>query len=334
VYIDLRRCGGRSVSVKPRLYRHPHGISAVDTEYVHPGHAAAHIIVDGGRAAFVDVGTNDSVPYLLAALAELGIERSAVDYLLLTHVHLDHAGGAGALVRELPNAQVRVHPRGAPHMIDPARLIAGSKEVYGEARFQALYGELLPIPAARVQSVADGERVQLGGRSLELIHTPGHALHHLAVVDTVHRALFSGDTFGISYRALDTANGAFIIPTTTPTQFDPQQHLQSVDRMLGYQPESIYLMHFSRVTEVPRLGQELKEQIRELTRIAQRHAADADPAAGIRADMHALWLARLRALGSRLDAAAIDAALENDLELNTQGLIAYLARERAKGKSS
>src|SRR5262252_1762272 len=167
-------------SVKPTLYRHPHGITAVDAEYLYPGHAAAHLIVDEGRAAFVDVGTNSSVPFLLGALAELGIARAAVDYLLLTHVHLDHAGGAGALMRELPNARAFVHPRGAPHLIDPGKLIAGSKVVYGEARYAQLYGELVPIPAARVHEVADGERVRLGGRTLELIHTPGHALHHYA----------------------------------------------------------------------------------------------------------------------------------------------------------
>ncbi len=128
-----------------------------------------------------------------------------------------------------------------------------------------------------MRTVADGERVRLGGRTLELIHVPGHALHHYAVVDAAHRSIFSGDTFGISYRELDTAQGAFIIPTTLPTQFDPEQHLQSVDRMLAYQPQSIYLMHFSRVTDVPRLGRQLKEQIREHARIARAHDADPDP---------------------------------------------------------
>ena len=318
--------------MQPRLYRHPHGITAVDAEYLYPGHAAAHLIVDAGRAAFVDVGTNDSVPYLLAALQELGIARTAVDYLLLTHVHLDHAGGAGRLLRELPNAVALLHPRGARHMLDPARLIAGSIAVYGAERFQRLYGELLPIPAQRLRTVADGERVLLGGRTLELIHTPGHAMHHYVVVDAAHRSIFSGDTFGISYRELDTAGGAFIIPTTPPTQFDPEQHLASVDRMLSYAPESIYLMHFSRVSDVPRLGVELKEQIRAHAAIAQAHAADRDPAPGIRADLAALWRARLRAHGSQLSDADIEHALQNDLRLNTLGLIAYLGRKREQEK--
>jgi len=313
--------------VRPTIHRHPHGISAIDAEYLYSGHAAAHLIVDSGRAAFVDVGTNDSVPYLLAALDEMGIAPEAVDYLLLTHVHLDHAGGAGALMRALPNAQAVLHPRGAPHMIDPSRLIAGSKVVYGEARFAQLYGELVPIARERVRVVADGERVSLGGRTLELIHTPGHAMHHYAVVDLSHASIFSGDTFGISYRALDTPRGNFITPSTVPTQFDPEQHLASIDRMLSYQPESVYLMHFSRVTGVPRLGELLKSQIRELADIARRHARTADRAAAIRADMLGLWITLARREGSTLEESALERALAGDLELNTQGLIAWLDRD-------
>ena len=316
----------RRGTVKPTLYRHPHGITAVDTEYLYPGHAAAHLIVDGGSAAFVDVGTNSSVPYLLAALNELGIAPAAVEYLLLTHVHLDHAGGAGALMRELPNARALLHPRGAPHMIDPTKLIAGSKAVYGEERFRRMYGELLAIPAARVRVVADGERVALGGRMLELIHTPGHAQHHYVVVDAAHASIFSGDTFGISYRALDTENGAFITPSTVPTQFDPEQHIASIDRLLAYRPESIYLMHFSRVTDVPRLGISLKAQIAELARIARAHADDPDPQAGIRADMLTLWRSLARDHGCRLPDSELEHALAGDLTLNTQGLIAWLER--------
>jgi glyoxylase-like metal-dependent hydrolase (beta-lactamase superfamily II) len=312
--------------LKPHLYRHAHGITAVDAEYLYPGHAAAHIIHDSGRAAFVDVGTNSSVPYLLGALAELGIVPEAVDYLFLTHVHLDHAGGAGALLRELPRARAVLHPRGAPHMIDPTRLIAGSKAVYGAERFHRLYGELVPIPTERIRVVEDGERLTLGGRTLELIHVTGHAAHHYAVVDAAHASIFTGDTFGISYRALDTAQGAFITPSTVPTQFDPEQHLVSIDRMLAYRPESMYLMHFSRVTDVPRLAESLKSQIRELARIARRHAADADPAEGIRAEMLALWLELARRHGCRQSDTELTRALAGDLELNTQGLMAWLAR--------
>ena len=313
----------------PRLFRHADGITAVDTEYVHPGHAAAHIVQHGGRAAFVDVGTNDSVPHLLAALEVLGIARESVDYLLLTHVHLDHAGGAGRLMRQLPNATAVLHPRGAPHMMDPARLIAGSQAVYGEERFRQLYGDILPIAAERVQVTRDGDMLSLAGRELEILHTPGHALHHQVFVDRAHACIFTGDTFGLSYRELDSPRGAFIIPTTTPTQFDPEQLIASIDRLLSYSPEAMYLMHFSRVTDVPRLGASLKGQIRELARIAEQAAAAPDRSQAIRAGMGELWRELAERHGCPVSPERLLTFLEGDLELNTQGLIAWLDRRQA-----
>jgi glyoxylase-like metal-dependent hydrolase (beta-lactamase superfamily II) len=310
------------------MFRHPDGITAIDTEYVHPGHAAAHIVQHRGRAAFVDVGTNDSVPYLLAGLEALEIARESVDYLLLTHVHLDHAGGAGRLMRELPNAVAVLHPRGGPHMIDPAKLIAGSQAVYGDERFRRLYGDILPIPAERVRVSRDGDTLSLAGRELEILHTPGHALHHQVFVDRAHACIFTGDTFGLSYRELDSPRGAFIIPTTTPTQFDPEQLIASVERLLSYSPEAMYLMHFSRVTDVPRLGESLKGQIRELARIAERSAAAPDPAAAIRSGMSDLWRGLAARHGCRVAPERLATLLQGDLELNTQGLIAWLERRR------
>jgi glyoxylase-like metal-dependent hydrolase (beta-lactamase superfamily II) len=308
------------------LISHPNGITAVDTDYIRPGLAAAHLIVHGGRAAFVDVGTNHSVPRLLAALEALGVAREAVQYVLLTHVHLDHAGGAGALLRELPNAQAVIHPRGAPHLIDPARLIKASIAVYGEATYRALYGQLVPIPAERVRLMREGERIDLAGRELLTIDTPGHALHHYSIVDVGYRNVFTGDTFGLSYRELDTAAGAFAVPTTTPTQFDPDQLIASIDRLLSYAPQAAYLMHYSRVTDLPRLADSLKAQIRELTAIARRHAGAADREAAIRADMRALWLALARRHGVTLAESRIDDILGKDLDLNAQGLLAWLER--------
>jgi glyoxylase-like metal-dependent hydrolase (beta-lactamase superfamily II) len=314
--------------IQPTITPHPHGIFAIDAEYMRPGLAAAHLIVEQGRAAFVDVGTTLSVPYLLAALDELGVARSAVDYLLLTHVHLDHAGGAGALMQALPNAKAVLHPRGAPHLIEPEKLIAASKVVYGEQEYRRLYGDIVPIPAERVIVAEDQHRVELAGRPFELIHTPGHALHHQCIVDLRHAGIFSGDTFGISYRELDSAQGAFIIPTTTPTQFDPDQLVASIDRQLSYRPESIYLMHFSRVTGIPKLGESLKEQVRELADIARRNASAPDPKAAIVRDMRDAWRRRARLHGTPLPEAEVDAILATDLELNAQGLLVWLGRQK------
>ena len=308
------------------MTRHPDGITAVDTEYLHPGHAAAHIVQHAGRAAFVDVGTNDSVPYLLSALRELAIPPAAVEYLLLTHVHLDHAGGAGALMRSLPNAVAVLHPRGAPHMIDPAKLIAGSKVVYGEERFRRLYGDIVPIPAERVRATRDGERLSLAGREFEILHTPGHALHHHVFVDLGPGNIFTGDTFGISYRELDSAAGAFIIPTTTPTQFDPDQLCASIDRMVSYAPKAMYLMHYSRVTDVARLAESLRGQIRELTRLTLAAAAAKDPDGAIREGMWALWRDLAHEHGCPVSDERLRELLRSDIELNAQGLAHWLER--------
>jgi glyoxylase-like metal-dependent hydrolase (beta-lactamase superfamily II) len=323
-----------SKSVKARITRHPDGIFAVDAEYVHPGYAAVHIIRHDGRAAFVDTGTNYSVPYLLAALGELGIARDAVDYVFLTHVHMDHAGGAGLLMRELPNARLLVHPRGLPHMTDPTNVVAASQAVYGEEQFRRLYGDILPVAPERIVSVPDGFRCGLAGRELELIHTPGHALHHYAILDRAHACIFTGDTFGLSYRELDTPQGPFILPTTSPSQFDPDQLISSIDRLMSYAPESMYLMHYSRVTGTPRLAEMLKSQIREFVRIVRDCEALPDAHNAIRAAMLELWLKLLQQQGSTCAPDDVAELLETDLELNAQGLLIWVARQRRSNSSN
>lgn len=317
-----------SQTVKPRITRHPDGIFAVDAEYLYPGHAAVHIISHNGRAAFVDTGTNYSVPYLLAALKELGIARDAVDYVFLTHVHMDHAGGAGLLARELPNARMLVHPRGAPHMMDPSKVVAASQAVYGEEEFNRLYGEILAIAADRIVSVPDSFRCDLAGREFELIHTPGHALHHYAIVDGAHACIFTGDTFGVSYRELDTEQGAFILPTTSPSQFDPDQLISSIDRLMSYAPDSMYLMHYSRVTGTTRLATSLKSQIREFVRIARESEALPEPFEAVRVAILELWMRLLRQHGSSWTEAEVARLLKTDLDLNAEGLLIWFQRQR------
>jgi glyoxylase-like metal-dependent hydrolase (beta-lactamase superfamily II) len=233
-------------------------------------------------------------------------------------------------MQHLPNARAVLHPRGAPHMIEPEKLIAASKSVYGAERFQELYGNLVPISAGRVRVVQDGERFRLGGRDLELIHTPGHALHHYAVIDAAHASIFPGDTFGISYREMDSPRGAFITPATTPSQFDPDQLMASIDRMMGYAPEAMYLMHFSRVTDLPRLAQLLKSQIAELARIAQHHVNAQDRYGAVRKDMLNLWLGLAHRQGVGLTDAEIENLFQIDLDLNTQGLNVWADRQKQK----
>jgi glyoxylase-like metal-dependent hydrolase (beta-lactamase superfamily II) len=302
------------------------GITAIDTDYVRPKLAASHLIVDHGRAAFVDTGTTHSVPNLLAALEARDVDRADVDFVLATHVHLDHAGGAGALMAALPNARCAVHPRGARHLAEPSKLIAGSIAVYGEARYRELYGELVPIPEERIFVPQDGDSVTLGKRRLELIHTPGHALHHYCVVDREHAAIFSGDTFGISYRDFDVDGRAFIFPTTTPVHFDPEALQASVDRLMSYGPRAIYLTHYAEVRELERLAAEMKERVRAFADLGRRYREAPDRPGKLRNGMFAMMAAWLDAHGFPRDDAERHRLLDDDIELNCQGIEVWLDR--------
>ena len=305
-----------------------HGIHTIDTGYVRPGFDAAYLVVEAGRGAFIDCGTNHSVPVLLAARAQAGLAPADVDWLVLTHVHLDHAGGAGALMRHLPNARLVAHPRAAPHMVDPARLVAGATAVYGEAEFARHYGELVPVPSGRVVVAADGHEVDLAGRALRCIDTPGHARHHQCVWDARSRSWFTGDTFGLSYRELDGAHGAFILPTSSPVQFEPEAMQASIERMMAQSPQAMYLTHYGRVGDVARLAAEMHEQIDAMVSLAQACDGQPDRHRALVAALSEYYLERARAHGVALDDAAVLQLLAMDIELNAQGLETWLERSR------
>ena len=302
------------------------GVYLIDTLYLRPGLAASHLVVDDGRAAFVDTGAAPAAPRLLAALDELGIARADVDYLFLTHVHLDHAGGAGQLMQALPNARAVLHPRGAPHLIDPTRLVAGSIEVYGETVYRQLYGELVPIPAERVLVVEDRQRLQLGRRTFEFIDAPGHARHHHCPIDLDHREVYSGDNFGICYHEFDTERGPFMLPTTTPVQFDPDALHATIDRIMSYRPRRIFQTHFGPVSDLERLAGDLHASIVELVRIARLHARAPDRTQRIREDMFRYFSARLDEHGYAGDLARRHELIDGDVRLNTDGLLVWLDR--------
>ena len=245
-----------------------HGIHVIDTGFHRPVFDAAYLIVESGRAAFVDTGTNDSVPRLLAALQAAGLRPEAVDFVIATHVHLDHAGGVGLLMQQLPAARLVVHPQGAPHLIQPSRLMASARAVYGSEEMARSYGNVVGVPAEHVLRTEDGMTLELAGRPLQFIDTPGHARHHHCIWDACSRGFFTGDTFGLSYREFDTPQGEWLMPTTTPVQFEPEALRHSVQRMLAYEPERMYLTHYGPVTGVARLAAMLLAQLDEMVALA------------------------------------------------------------------
>jgi glyoxylase-like metal-dependent hydrolase (beta-lactamase superfamily II) len=303
-----------------------HGIHTIDTGFVRPRFDAAYLVVESGRGAFIDCGTNFAVPRMLAALDEAGISAAEVDWLILTHVHLDHAGGAGELIARLPNAKLVVHPRGARHMIDPSVLWAGASAVYGEAVMEQTYGRLRPIAADRVIEAPDGHVVELAGRPLRCIDTPGHARHHLTVYDERANACFTGDVFGLSYRDFDTTNGPFILPTTSPVQFDPPALHASIERLLALQPDAMYLTHYGRVEDVERLAADLHVQIDAMVDLAHAAHGKPDRHAVLMESLTDLYAARAAAHGWRHGREALRQLLGMDIELNAQGLEVWLDR--------
>lgn len=304
-----------------------HGIHAIDTGFVRPRFDAAYLIVEDGRAAYVDTGTNEALPRLLGALAVLGVAREAVDFVIVTHVHLDHAGAAGSLMRELPAARLVVHPRGAKHMVDPSALVEGASAVYGAEEVARTYGVVQPVPAARVQATDDGMTLRLAGRPLHFIDTPGHARHHHCIWDERSRGWFSGDTFGMSYPEFVTPRGRYLLPTTTPVQFEPEALKASVTRMLEREPRCMYVTHYGRLEAVTALAGQLCEQVDAMVELARPLQAAADRHARLKQALATLYRERLRAQGSLLGDASIDELLAVDVELNAQGLGVWLDRE-------
>ncbi len=308
--------------------RFAHGITAIDTDYIRPQLDASHLLIEGGRAAFVDTGTHYSVPMLLETLQQQNIDVANVEYVFLTHVHLDHAGGASSLLSHLPNAMVVVHPRGARHMVDPGKLIAGTIAVYGEQGFADLYGKIAPISERRIIVAEDGQAFSLAGRTLKCFFTLGHAKHHYCLWDDKSAGVFTGDSFGVSYRELDSADGPYIFPTTTPIDFDPDEAHLSVDRIMSYEPEQIFLTHYSRVTGLPRLADALHRGLEVFVAIAIEFAKHAERTQRIREAMFEYFRAGLSELGHNAGEDRLHALLDFDVQLNTQGLEVWLDRRR------
>ena len=304
------------------------GIYAVDTGYIRPQFDACYIVTQRApsseRIAIIDCGTPHSISRILATLTDLECQPDQVDYIILTHIHLDHAGGAGQLMQHCSNAQLVVHPRGAKHMIDPSMLKAGAIKVYGEEAFAKEYGDFQSIDADRVIEATDEFMVNLAGRILLCLDTPGHAKHHITIWDQMSHGAFTGDTFGISYREFDTEKGVFIFPSTSPIHFDPKALRASLKKIMLFKPEWIYPTHFSKIAQVPRLYQKLTDMLshvedlgRSLMNVDNRHEL-------LKNGLLNLYIQELRDQGCQLSDSKIDQLLQMDVELNAQGMGIWL----------
>lgn len=238
-------------------------IYTIETFYLNrEKYAACYLIEEAGELAVVETNTNYAVPRILDTVKQLGFQNNQVKYVILTHIHLDHAGGAGELMSHLPNAQLVLHPRGRKHMINPEKLIQSVKEVYGETKYHELYGEIKPVPGSSVHIVNTGDTISLGSRTLEFFDMPGHAKHHVTVLDHKSRSLFSGDNFGIGYPYMSFNNQTrLVFPSTTPTQFEPDRALETYEAIMAIDPDRALLTHYGQFENISSAYVQLKNWI-------------------------------------------------------------------------
>ncbi|MGK5088860.1 MBL fold metallo-hydrolase [Bdellovibrionota bacterium FG-2] len=305
----------------------------IDCNYFGPEIAAAFLVVEGGRAAFIETNTAHAVPILLRALEDQDLKAEQVDYVIVTHAHLDHAGGAGELMRLCPNAKLLAHPRAAKHLIDPTKLIASAKVVYGEKQFLQLYGDLKPIPAERVQVMEDGAQLGWATRTFSFLHTRGHANHHMCIHDSGSNTVFTGDAFGLAYPALQT-QGLFIFPTTSPTDFDPVEARVSIKRILATGAESVHLTHFGKLTNFAEAAEQLEDHLEFCEGLLHEASAsklsDAELDKFCEGHMRRFLAKNFEAREMTLGLAAWK-LLDLDIKLNAAGISWVAKKRRAKG---
>ena len=310
-------------------------VTTIDAHYLgRPGVAAAYLIVEGSEAALIENNTARALPLLLEALGRAGLCPEQVKYAIVTHAHIDHAGGSSVLIEACPNATLLAHPRAAKHLIEPSRLVASATQVYGgPERFRELYGEVRPIPASRVRAMEDGERLRFGARELEFFHTRGHANHHLCVRDSRSNGIFTGDAFGLMYPALQ-GSGPFAFPSTSPTDFDAEEAKAAVRQIASRAPDRVFLTHFGEHTEVA----EIAGQLLGWLDFCGELVAQARDAAGTPADIEPMCQRRieeqfsrkLAERGSVMDASTRE-LLQFDIALNGQGIA--FAAQKVRGRS-
>ena len=296
-------------------------IFCFDANYFRKNFAAIHFINQNNKLLIVDTATNHSAKRLLNTLHSMNISPESVEWIVLTHVHLDHAGGAGFLMKMCPNAQLAVHPRGVRHMVNPEKLWASVISVYGKEEAEKQYGKLIPVDENRVIAVGEGEVIRFQNRRLQIFDAPGHANHHIVIFDETSKSFFTGDAFGIAYPELATKDGEFIFISSTPTQFEPVKFDTTVKKIMEQKPKSCFLTHFSKIMNIEKNGFELLNQIDEYVTIAQLARSNHESQQElIRGKLFELLYKKLKKVDLNISKRKFGNLLSLDLSLNAQGL--------------
>ncbi|HEY3209706.1 MAG TPA: MBL fold metallo-hydrolase [Actinomycetota bacterium] len=232
----------------PETYVAAPGITGVDTWMAGRAWVTSAYLLHGSQPALVETGPTTSVEAVTAGLNSLGLGPEDLAHIVVTHIHLDHAGGVGTLSHHFPRATIWVHERGAPHLAEPSKLVSSATRVYGEERLRELFGPVEAVPAERLRAVSEGDRIDLADRSLEVLYTPGHASHHVALVDSLSGAVFTGDALGIHLPDVRVLR-----PATPPPDIDVELGVQSIERIHQRAESLLLFSHFGPVTEVDEL---------------------------------------------------------------------------------
>ncbi|HET6616265.1 MAG TPA: MBL fold metallo-hydrolase [Gemmatimonadota bacterium] len=290
------------------------GITAIDTFFGGRERYTAAYLLHADEPAIVETGPTTSFEHVVAGLGELGIGSGDLAHVVVTHIHLDHAGGVGRIAERYPNAAIWVHERGARHLADPSRLVASAERIYGPPLLASRFGAVEPVAPPRIRAVDGGAIIELGGRTLEVLATPGHAKHHMALVDSATGAVFTGDALGIH-----PPDAPVLRPATPPPDYDLELAVSSIrairERARG---SKVLFSHFGPVEEVDRIcdlaerrfrswteavGRELErsddldEIVRVLDRVAQEDAETGSEATLDLQRMETLSSVRMNAMG-------------------------------------
>ncbi|CAN5436273.1 MBL fold metallo-hydrolase [soil metagenome] len=304
-----------------------HARHTIDADVL-PRFTASYLRTAGNECAFIEAHTALALPRLLGALAREGRAPEDVRWVVVTHAHLDHAAGASALLAACPHATLLAHPRAAKNLIDPARLIEGATAVYGVARFRELYGTIEPIAKERVRVLADGESFELGDATLTAWDTAGHAFHHFVVDDPSLETVYTGDTFGLVYPALQTY-GRFAIASTSPTGFEPNEARKSLDRVLGLDERWVAPTHFDAYDDAAAIAAQVRRFIDRAASWVDAATKTDEPLAEVEAHFLRAWRSAIAEEAPRFGAAE-HALLDLDVELNAQGLAHAVASARKR----
>lgn len=303
----------------------PSGIELIDTRLGGNERTNCAYLVRGREPIVVETGPTASLSFLREGLKALGVGPEDLAHVVVSHIHLDHAGAVGNVARDFPRARIWVHERGAPHIADPARLVASATRVFGEEYMGRVLGPMDPVPSDRIAAVSGGERISLGDRSLEVVYAPGHASHHIFLVDSDSGALFTGDGFGVLL-----PDGGTLRPSAPPPEFDLEKAIASIRLVRRRAPDVVLFSHFGPARDVIRVCDEAEERLRlwsEIVRKAMRETDDQDEI-----------VRRLREETAALFPSPEDRArhdLLNDERSNVTGMVRYFKKreESESGKS-